>query len=167
MASLSELLGGVFEGLANVFERRFARSERRRNRDTEPKVRVAIEDPATPAIRELLEEHLREMRSITRADRVFALDVDALRKPDVAFFAARRDGVLVGCGALKTLDATHGEIKSMRTAPAARRSGVAFAVLDRIVEDARARGLKRLSLETGAARPFHGARKLYSGYGFV
>jgi putative acetyltransferase len=74
---------------------------------------------------------------------------------------------LLGCGALKELDPTHGEVKSMRTATAHRRTGVARAILQRIVDEARARGYTRLSLETGSQPPFQPARRLYESFGFT
>jgi putative acetyltransferase len=73
---------------------------------------------------------------------------------------------LLGCGALKELDAHHGEIKSMRTAGAHRRKGVARAVLIHIMSEARNRGYARLSLETGSQAAFEPARRLYESFGF-
>jgi putative acetyltransferase len=73
----------------------------------------------------------------------------------------------MGCGALKTLDATHGEIKSMHTAAVSRGKGIGARMLTHIIDDARRRGLTRLSLETGSMAAFAPARGLYERFGFI
>jgi putative acetyltransferase len=131
-------------------------------------LRVAPDDPLAPDVRALLDEHLAEMRRTSPPESVHALDPTALAAPDVVFLAARDDdGALLGCGALKALSATDGELKSMRTAPAARGRGVAAAVLDAVLEVARAAGLQRISLETGTEPSFEPAVRLYLRHGFV
>ena len=107
------------------------------------------------------------MYEISPPESVHALDLAALRKPEITFWTAWRDGELLGCGALKALDATHGEIKSMRTASAHRRTGVGRAVLEHIFAEARARSYARLSLETGSMEAFAPARRLYESFGFA
>lgn len=97
---------------------------------------------------------------------VHALDLTALRRPEVSFWTVWSDGELLGCGALKELTPAHGEIKSMRTAPAHRRKGVARAMLEHIIAEARRRAYARLSLETGSMAAFEAARRLYEGFGF-
>ena len=97
----------------------------------------------------------------------FALDLSGLRAPDVTVWAVRRDGAVAGIGALKALGDGGGEIKSMRTHPDHLRRGVAAALLDHIVAAARARGLRRLSLETGSGPAFDPALALYRKRGFV
>ena len=96
-----------------------------------------------------------------------ALQPTALAAPDVELVAARRDGRVVGVGALQLQGPGHGELKSMHTAAAARRSGVGHAVLTHLVELARGRGLTRLSLETGTSDAFAPAHRLYASVGFV
>ena len=96
-----------------------------------------------------------------------ALDVEGLRAPDITFFAAREDGALLGVGALRRLDATHAEIKSMHTAEAARGRGVGRAMLTHLLGLARAEGCTRVSLETGTPAAFDAARALYTSAGFV
>lgn len=124
-------------------------------------------DPLTgPEIAALLREHLEEMRSISPPESVHALDLARLRAADVTFWSAREGGTLVGCAALRELDGWHGEIKSMRTAAAHRRRGVADALLRRILEQAARRGYRRLSLETGTQPEFAPARALYERFGF-
>jgi len=74
---------------------------------------------------------------------------------------------LLGFGALKELDARAGEVKSMRTADAHLRKGVAATVLEHIIAEATKRGYTRLSLETGSGPAFEAALALYRKRGFV
>jgi len=128
---------------------------------------IRPDDLSGDAIRALLAEHLRSMHEISPPESVHALDLDGLRAPDVTFWSAWADGELLGCGALKELDAGHGEIKSMRTADAHLRRGVAAAMLRHLLAEARRRGYARVSLETGSQPPFEPARRLYASFGFV
>jgi putative acetyltransferase len=107
------------------------------------------------------------MHSLGPPESVHALDLEGLRKPDVTFWSVWEGSVLLGVGALKELDARHGEIKSMHTANAHRRKGVGRIVLEHIIGVARARGYERLSLETGSMDAFKPAQKLYESFGFV
>ena len=118
-------------------------------------------------IRELLQEHLHSALLYSPPESVHALDIAGLRKPEITFWAAREHGELLGCGALKELDSQHGEIKSMRTASLHLRKGVARSLLNHIIEEARHRGYRRLSLETGSMEAFAPARKLYADFGFT
>ena len=114
----------------------------------------------------LLDEHLADMHAITPAESVHAMDLDALRSdPNVFFWSLWEDGSLLGCGALKLLDAESGEIKSMRTGHAYRRRGVAARILEHIIDQARDKGLITLYLETGSMPEFAAARGLYERYG--
>jgi putative acetyltransferase len=130
-------------------------------------MQIRVDDLSGPEILALLEEHLRNMHEISPPESVHALDLTALRRPEITFWTAWADGALVGCGALKELDPRHGEIKSMRTAAAQRRRGVGRAMLTHIVGEARARGYARLSLETGSMQAFVPARTLYASFGFA
>ena len=85
----------------------------------------------------------------------------------MTFWSAREGDLLIGCGALRQLTPEHGEIKSMRTPAALRRHGAGRAILNRILEVARGRGYKRLSLETGTADSFAAAHRLYESAGFL
>ena len=96
-----------------------------------------------------------------------ALDLAKLRAPGITFWSAWDDAGLLGCGALSQLDPTHGEIKSMRTPQARRRTGAGRAMLMHIIDVARARGYERLSLETGSVAAFDPAHRLYESVGFV
>ena len=128
---------------------------------------IAIEDPSAADVLTLLAQHLEEMNAHCSPESMHALAAHGLRHPSISFWTARRDdGVLMGCGALKALSADHGEIKSMRTAADHRRQGVSAALLETIIKTAQARGMTRLSLETGTIDLFTPARALYSKYGF-
>jgi len=130
-------------------------------------MKIEVDDLSGPEIRALLQEHVDEMHLISPPESVHALDLDGLRKPEITFWSVRgEDGELLGCGALKELDALTGELKSMRTAKGATRRGVASTLLAHIVEEARKRGAKRLYLETGAEDFFAPARALYQRFGF-
>jgi putative acetyltransferase len=127
---------------------------------------IKVDDLRGPEIAKLLQDHLEGMRALSPPDSVHALDLDALRRPEITFWTAWDNGVLLGCGAIKQLDAAHAEVKSMRTAAGHLRKGVAAHVLARIVEVAQQRGYRRLSLETGSMKGFAPAHALYAGFGF-
>jgi putative acetyltransferase len=127
---------------------------------------IQVDDLSGPQIRSLLEEHLRNMHELSPPESVHALDLAALRKPEITFWTVWSRGELWGCGALKALDPAHGEVKSMRTAAARRRQGVGRAMLEHIIAVARTRSYARLSLETGSMDAFAPARRLYESFGF-
>lgn len=130
------------------------------------RVEIRIDDLRGPEIAQLLQEHLRNMALLSPAESMHALDLEGLRKPEVTFWSAWQGPDLVGCGALKELDAGHAEIKSMRTASAHLRKGVAAAIMRHLLDVAKQRSYRRLSLETGAPEAFAPARNLYAGFGF-
>lgn len=129
--------------------------------------RIVVDDLSGAPIRALLERHFAGMLANSPAESCHFLDFDGLNAPDVTFWSIHHGGELAGCGALKMLDATHGEIKSMRTSDAFLRQGVAARMLDHIMGEARGRGLTRLSLETGSSPAFEPALALYRRYGFA
>lgn len=129
-------------------------------------MKIIKDDLTGPEIKALLQEHLDDMYATSPPESVHALDVDALRRPEITFWSAWLESDLVGCIALKSLEPGHGEIKSMRTANIARGKGVAKTLLQHLVEQARSSGLHKLSLETGTEAFFAPARNLYLGYGF-
>jgi len=118
-------------------------------------------------IRTLLQRHLDEMTAASPPESVHALDLDGLGAPEITFWSIWEDDKLLGCGALKQLDAEHAEIKSMHVHTNARGKGVADKMLNHILDTARARCYIRLSLETGSMKEFAPARKLYEKYGFT
>ncbi len=115
----------------------------------------------------LLATHLAYARAHTPPGHVHALDLDGLVDPSVTFFAVRRAGELLGVGALRELDASHGELKSMHTVEAARGQGVGTALVAHLLEVAAARRYVRVSLETGTMAAFASARSLYASLGFT
>jgi putative acetyltransferase len=130
-------------------------------------VEIKVDDLTGPEIAGLLEEHLVSMHIHSPPESVHALPIEKLRGPDITFWSVWEDGELLGCGALKELDAQHGEIKSMRTVLQHLGKGVGRAVLNHIIAEARRRGYRRLSLETGSMAAFEPARKLYQRAGFT
>jgi putative acetyltransferase len=120
-----------------------------------------------PAVTDLLRLHLDSMAELSPPGSVHALDLSGLSAPDVGFWAAWDGAEVLGCGALKALDAGEGEIKSMRTAPAFLRRGVAAALLEHIISVARVRGYRRLRLETGTGPAFEPAIAFYRRFGFA
>lgn len=127
-----------------------------------------IEDDLTgPEIRALLEEHFAGMLASSPEDSCHFLDFEGLKGPGVTFWSVWNDAELMGCGALKEIDAQHGEVKSMRTHSAQLRKGVAAAMLEHIITTAKARSYQRLSLETGSGPAFDAAHALYLRYGFT
>ena len=123
-----------------------------------------LDDPRVVA---LLARHVTRARAETAPGSAHALDLDGLRAPDMRFWSAWEGDELVGVGALKRLADDHGEIKSMHTAEAARGRGVGSAILRHIMAEARAAGMRRLSLETGSWPYFLPARAFYARHGFV
>lgn len=129
-------------------------------------MRVEPDDPARPDVFALLQEHLRHMHALSPPESVHALDVSGLQRPGITFWSVRDGTTLMGCGALKELDPQHGEVKSMRTPQALRRRGAGRLMMTHIVEEARRRGYRRLSLETGSMEAFRPAWRLYESFGF-
>lgn len=127
---------------------------------------IRIDDLKGPETTALLLEHLRWMSRTSPPESRHALSLEGLRQPDITCWSAWEGPELAGFGALKELDARHGEIKSMRTASGFLRRGVAAGLLEHMIEEARRRSYDRLSLETGSMEYFDAARKLYSKFGF-
>ena len=129
-------------------------------------MQIQLDDISRPEVIALLNEHLTNMYELSPPENVHALDVSRLKSPDITFWTVWDNGVLLGCGALKELSPSHGEIKSMRTPKALRRQGAGRAILTHIITVARDRGYELLSLETGAREAFIPAQKLYESFGF-
>lgn len=129
-------------------------------------MKIVVDDLSDPRIAEFLEEHLAEMRSITPLESKHALDLDALRAPEITFWSVWDGDLLVGCGAVKSLDPAHAELKSMRTKGSRRGTGVASRLMEHILAEARRMGFTRMSLETGSDDHFEPARRLYEKFEF-
>ena len=128
---------------------------------------IEIDDLSRTDTRSLLAAHLSGMHASSPPGHVHALDLSGLQAGNVTVWTARLDGALAGIAALKELGGAAGEIKSMRTHPNHLRKGVAALLLDHIIAEARARGLRRLSLETGSGPSFEPALALYRKRGFI
>lgn len=129
-------------------------------------MQIRVDDPGRPQVGELLRDHLRAMSRLSPPESVHALAPDAFRDPALTLWTAWDQGELMGCGALKALGTGSGEIKAMRTAEKHLRRGVAARLLEHILAEARRRGYRRLSLETGSMQSFAPARALYERFGF-
>lgn len=129
-------------------------------------MKIKIDDLTGEEVADLLLQHHNEMLLHSPIESVHALDLSGLKSKDVTFWSAWLDGELAGCGALKQLDANHGEIKSMRTAKLFLREGVAKEILAHILSEASARSYSKVSLETGTKKVFYPAQKLYKKFGF-
>lgn len=129
--------------------------------------RIIPGDFSDPRVIALLHHHFTTCHAVTPKGSAHAVDLSGLQVPEVSFYAAWEDDELLGIGALKRIGPTEGEVKSMHTAQAARRRGIASAILSHIIAQARAQGLSRLSLETGSFDYFAPAVALYRAHGFV
>jgi len=132
-----------------------------------PTYRIVPDDLTGEAVTALLRFHLDEMHRWSPPGSVHAMPVERLRQPDVSFYSAWDGDRLAAVGALRQLDATRGELKSMRADPAWRGRGAGQAILLHLLAEARARGLTWLGLETGRTEPFHPAVALYRKHGFT
>lgn len=129
-------------------------------------MRICEDDLLGSDVAELLREHLRSMATHSPPESDHALNLEALRAPDITFWTVRDGTDLLGCGALKELDSRHGEIKSMRTVQKHLRKGVGTRMLEHIITEAKRRSYSRLSLETGSMEGYAAARALYLRFGF-
>lgn len=127
---------------------------------------IRTDDLSAPAVADLLKQHLDDMHQVSPPESVHALDLDKLKTPDIRFWCAWHNEQLLGCGALKIHDQTLGEVKSMRTASAHIRKGVASKMLLHIIHFARTQNILQLKLETGSQPFFEPAHQLYLQHGF-
>ncbi|MFF3023152.1 GNAT family N-acetyltransferase [Gottfriedia sp. NPDC057948] len=127
---------------------------------------IKVDDLTGTEVANLISEHLQGMTQHSPLESIHALNLEGLKKSEITFWSVWEQNELVGCGALKELDPLHGEVKSMRTSSAHLRKGVARRMLKHIIEEAKSRGYKRISLETGSMEAFDPAKKLYERFGF-
>lgn len=128
---------------------------------------IARESPLGPDLALLMARHTADMQSETPPESIHMLDASALDRPEIAFFVLREAGAPVAMGALKRIDASHAEIKSMHVLAEARGRGLSKAMLTHLVTEGRRAGYLRLSLETGVQPMFEPARRLYVAAGFA
>jgi putative acetyltransferase len=129
-------------------------------------MQIRLDDLTGPEIKRLLQDHLDDMYAASPPESVHALDLTQLQQPTISFWTVWDNQQLAGCGAVKELDSTQAEIKSMRTAKDYRGKGVAVLLMEHILQIAKDRGYTRLYLETGPQDFFLPARKLYEKFGF-
>lgn len=129
-------------------------------------MQIRLDDLSGLEIKLLLEDHLADMYAASPPESVHALDLTELQQPSISFWTVWDNQQLAGCAAIKELDTTHAEIKSMRTAKDYRGKGVAVLLMQHILQIAKDRGYTRLYLETGPQDFFLPARKLYEKFGF-
>ncbi|MCP1182314.1 GNAT family N-acetyltransferase [Paenibacillus sp. 1781tsa1] len=127
---------------------------------------IRLDDLSGVQVKALIAEHLQGMAADSPPESIHALNLEGLKKPEITFWCAWEGNDLLGCGAIKELNSEHAELKSMRTASAHLRKGVARKILAHIMGVAVERGYKRISLETGSMDSFIPARKLYEDFGF-
>lgn len=127
---------------------------------------IRIDDLSSEASQAIVREHMAGMLANTPIESVHALPLEKLRHASVTFWTVWMDAELCGCGALQAIDQYHGEIKCMRTRAKFLRQGVAQSVLLRIISEAKTKGMKHLSLETGSSEDFSAARAMYLKFGF-
>ncbi len=132
-----------------------------------PAYRIVRDDLTTSAVMDLLQFHLDEMHRWSPTDKVHAMPADRLRADDVTFYSAWDGDTLAAVGALRDIGDGRGELKSMRAAPAYRGKRAGRAILDRLIDEARARGMTWLGLETGRPGAFGDAQALYIANGFA
>ena len=130
-------------------------------------MRIQPADVGDPAFVQVLEDHLRDLEPTAPPESRHALDLSGLQAPGVRVWVGVLDGRLVATAALAPVDDGHEELKSMRTDPAVRGQGIATAMLAHVIADATARGVQRVSLETGSVDFFAAARALYARNGFT
>lgn len=130
-------------------------------------IEIKVDTLTSRTIANFLEEHIYDMHAVSPPESVHALDLDGLRKPNITFWSMWNGKMLVGCGALKEITREHGEIKSMRTSGEFRGKGLASKMLAHIIDQAKARRYKRLSLETGSMEFFKPAVALYEKFHFI
>jgi putative acetyltransferase len=130
-------------------------------------VTISRADFGDPALAQFLQAHLDDMEPTAPPESRHALDLAALQDEAVRLWVAHTDGRIVGTAALAALEAHHEELKSMRTDPALRGTGIASRMLARVLDDARSRGVERVSLETGSMDFFVPAHRLYAKAGFT
>ncbi|WP_233252638.1 GNAT family N-acetyltransferase [Maritimibacter sp. 55A14] len=127
---------------------------------------IAQGDPALLDAAALIAAHLALMRAVSPPGSIHAMDGGALAAPGIRFYLLHAGGAVQAMGALRRLDARHGELKSMHTAEAARGRGFGAAMLRHLIGEARAQGMTRLSLETGTHDAFAASRRFYANHGF-
>ena len=119
-----------------------------------------------PEVNDLLIKHFIELRSVSPEGSAHVLDIPGLKVSSIKFWSLWDENLLIGCGALKFLDETHGEFKSIRVADKFRGKGTGEKIISHLISEAKKLGIKKLSVETGTGEFFLPARKLFQKFGF-
>ena len=114
---------------------------------------IKAEGPRQAEVLALLDQSDAMMASLYPDESNHMMDATGLEAPGVSFFVARRDGVVVGCGAWVRTGAHEAELKRMYVAPEARGFKVGRRLLEFIEADAAAASVRTLRLETGVRQP--------------
>ena len=117
-------------------------------------------------VNKLLKKHFIELRSVSPEGSTHVLDIDGLKNASIKFWSLWEENKLVGCGALKFLEANHGEFKSIRVADDFRKKGYGKKIIHHLISESKEIGIKKLSVETGSGNFFLPARKLFTSCGF-
>ena len=127
---------------------------------------ITTESPLGLEVAMLMARHTADMHADTPAESIHMMDAGQLAVPEVLFYVMRDDGMAIGMGAFKRMDASHAEIKSMHVLSEYRGQGLSRLMLDHLMAEAGQQGISRLSLETGSQAMFEPARRLYARAGF-
>ena len=119
-----------------------------------------------PEVNELLTKHFIELRLVSPTDSTHVLDIAGLKDQSIKFWSLWENDELIGCGALKFLDKSHGEFKSIRVGDKFRKKGIGEKIFNHLIEKAKKLEIKKLSIETGAGKFFEPARKLFKKFDF-
>jgi putative acetyltransferase len=119
-----------------------------------------------PEVNDLLIKHFIELRSVSPEGSAHVLDIPGLKVSSIKFWSLWEENQLIGCGALKFLDETHGEFKSIRVADKFRGKGTGEKIISHLIDEAKKISIKKLSVETGTGEFFSPARKLFQKFGF-
>ena len=119
-----------------------------------------------PEVDELLRKHFIELRSVSPAGSTHVLDIDGLKNPSIKFWSLWENEKLMGCGALKFLNESHGEFKSIRVADQYRGKGYGKKIISHLIAEAKELKIKKISIETGSGEFFKSARRLFKNFGF-
>ena len=117
-------------------------------------------------VHQLLIKHFIELRSVSPEGSTHVLDISGLKDLSIKFWSLWEGDELMGVGALKFLDKTHGEFKSIRVNDKFRNKKNGLKVINHLIKEAKKLDIEKLSLETGAGVFFNPARKLFNKCGF-
>ena len=119
-----------------------------------------------PDVNQLLKKHFVELKNASPEGSAHVLDISGLQVTSIKFWSIWENDQLIGCGALKILEKTHGEFKSIRVHDNFRGKGMGIKIINLLINEAKKLAITRISIETGAGEFFIPARKLFDNCGF-